>query len=305
MISDEELKLSIDEILESSDLDQITVRLVMVKLREKHQLSDKLSDEAESDFVTQKKSFIKASIDDFISSKLVEDVLDNAQEVTATTSATPIKKKSGFTKVLQLSHELAEFLGSEQLSRGDAMKLIWNYIKEHDLQNPKDKREILCDEKLEGLFKRKKINMFKMTQKIATMMKSTADLTVSSLVDIDNTDSITEKSSKILKTTGRLKRKDLIDTLVEDSKSSSSNKRSNNSTEDKISIKKQKTTGFSKLSHVNSDLAELIGVPEREKRTEVVSKLWVYIKEKNLQNPSNKREIIFDEPLSRIFKTSK
>ena len=49
------------------------------------------------------------------------------------------------------------------------MKLIWSYIKEHDVQDPKDKREILCDEKLEGLFKRKKINMFKMTQKIATV----------------------------------------------------------------------------------------------------------------------------------------
>jgi chromatin remodeling complex protein RSC6 len=36
-------------------------------------------------------------------------------------------------------------------------------------------------------------------------------------------------------------------------------------------------------------------------RAEVVSKIWAYIKKHNLQNPSNKREILADDKLAKIF----
>ncbi len=36
-------------------------------------------------------------------------------------------------------------------------------------------------------------------------------------------------------------------------------------------------------------------------RSEVVKKLWVYIKSKNLQDPSNKRNINADENLLKVF----
>ncbi len=36
-------------------------------------------------------------------------------------------------------------------------------------------------------------------------------------------------------------------------------------------------------------------------RTEVTKKLWDYIKSNNLQNPSNKREIIADDNLRAVF----
>jgi chromatin remodeling complex protein RSC6 len=36
-------------------------------------------------------------------------------------------------------------------------------------------------------------------------------------------------------------------------------------------------------------------------RTEVVSKVWEYIKANNLQNPENKREILADERLRAVF----
>jgi upstream activation factor subunit UAF30 len=55
------------------------------------------------------------------------------------------------------------------LSRGEAVKKLWEYIKEKELQNPADKRVILCDSKLEQLFKRKKINMFKMSAELASV----------------------------------------------------------------------------------------------------------------------------------------
>lgn len=36
-------------------------------------------------------------------------------------------------------------------------------------------------------------------------------------------------------------------------------------------------------------------------RTEVVKKLWEYIKKHNLQNPQNKRNILADEKLKAVF----
>jgi chromatin remodeling complex protein RSC6 len=36
-------------------------------------------------------------------------------------------------------------------------------------------------------------------------------------------------------------------------------------------------------------------------RTEVVSKVWDYIKANNLQNPGNKREILADDKLRAVF----
>ena len=36
-------------------------------------------------------------------------------------------------------------------------------------------------------------------------------------------------------------------------------------------------------------------------RSEVVKKLWVYIKGKNLQDPNNKRNINADENLKKVF----
>lgn len=78
----------------------------------------------------------------------------------------PAKKRggSGFTKPLMLSEDLAAFIGSKTASRTEVTKRVWEYIKAQNLQNPANKREILCDTVLEKLMKRKKVTMFKMTK---------------------------------------------------------------------------------------------------------------------------------------------
>ena len=59
-------------------------------------------------------------------------------------------------------------------------------------------------------------------------------------------------------------------------------------------------SAFMKPMQVSADLAAVIG-PGPMPRSEVVKKLWVYIKEKNLQDPSNKRNINADEALKKVF----
>ncbi len=50
----------------------------------------------------------------------------------------------------------------------------------------------------------------------------------------------------------------------------------------------------------SAELAAVVGSSPLP-RTEVVSKVWEYIKTNNLQNPENKREILADEKLQAIF----
>ena len=50
----------------------------------------------------------------------------------------------------------------------------------------------------------------------------------------------------------------------------------------------------------SSDLAVIVGAQPLP-RTEVVSKVWEYIRKHNLQNPANKREILADKSLKAVF----
>ncbi|KIP02283.1 hypothetical protein PHLGIDRAFT_96142 [Phlebiopsis gigantea 11061_1 CR5-6] len=84
------------------------------------------------------------------------------------------KRRGGFTKEYLLSEPLSALLGVTQLSRPQAVKHIWVYIKEKDLQNPSDKREIICDEKMKNIFRVDKIGMFKMNQMLGEHLQEPA-----------------------------------------------------------------------------------------------------------------------------------
>lgn len=63
---------------------------------------------------------------------------------------------SGFLKPVKISGEMAKFTGWDQKelkSRVDVTKYICQYIRENDLQNPSDRRQILADAKLSKLLK--------------------------------------------------------------------------------------------------------------------------------------------------------
>ena len=50
----------------------------------------------------------------------------------------------------------------------------------------------------------------------------------------------------------------------------------------------------------SKELGAVIG-SEHRARGEVVSKVWDYIKAHNLQNPENRREILADDKLRKVF----
>ena len=76
-------------------------------------------------------------------------------------------KPKGLQQPLRPSKELAAVVGAEPLPRPEVVRKVWEYIKQHDLQNPKDRREIVADAKLELVFGKKKATMFEMNRYLA------------------------------------------------------------------------------------------------------------------------------------------
>ncbi|MDE2172904.1 MAG: hypothetical protein KGJ33_03100 [Patescibacteria group bacterium] len=61
-------------------------------------------------------------------------------------------------------------------------------------------------------------------------------------------------------------------------------------------------SAFMKPKNVSPDLAAIVG-PGPMPRTEVVSKIWEYIKANNLQDAADKRTIKPDEKLGKVLGT--
>ncbi len=75
---------------------------------------------------------------------------------------------SALSKPLKLSSELEAVVGQGPMPRTEVVKQLWVYIKKHDLQNPKNKRNIMADDKLKPIFGGKsEVSMFEMTKLVS------------------------------------------------------------------------------------------------------------------------------------------
>jgi upstream activation factor subunit UAF30 len=74
---------------------------------------------------------------------------------------------SAFMAPVRPDEVLAAIVGSAPLPRTEITKKIWDYIRQHALQDPKDKRTIRADAKLRPLFGGKdSVSMFELTKKV-------------------------------------------------------------------------------------------------------------------------------------------
>lgn len=86
------------------------------------------------------------------------------------TTAAP--KTGGIFAPIQPSADLGAIVGNDKLPRSEVISKVWAYIKENDLQNPENKREIVADEKLKKIFGKDKVTMFEMNKHLASHMKA-------------------------------------------------------------------------------------------------------------------------------------
>ncbi|MDH4417271.1 MAG: DNA topoisomerase III [Acidovorax sp.] len=75
-----------------------------------------------------------------------------------TAAKTPRKAAAGKAP----SAALAAVIGNEPVARPEAVKKMWEYIKTHNLQDPKDKRTIVADDKLRAVFGKDSAGMFEL-----------------------------------------------------------------------------------------------------------------------------------------------
>ena len=66
--------------------------------------------------------------------------------------------------------------------------------------------------------------------------------------------------------------------------------------------KPKKLSGFAKPTHISKELATFLNIDENEliARTQVTKLINIYVKENNLQNPENKREIVMNDALKKL-----
>ncbi|MDR0225167.1 MAG: DNA topoisomerase III [Burkholderiaceae bacterium] len=80
----------------------------------------------------------------------------------ATKTAAKTVRKSSTAAGKAPSAALAAVIGADAVSRPEAVKKLWEYIKTHNLQNPQDKRTIVADDKLRAVFGKDSAGMFEL-----------------------------------------------------------------------------------------------------------------------------------------------
>lgn len=253
-----------------------------------------------TEIIKHKKAFIKECVTETLDS--MEDQVDEDDEddesskndesssVEEDTKQNKKKKQNPFNAPKELSPELSRFLlklevvDSENitdrenhivsLSRPKVTKHMWDYIKEHNLQNPENKREILLDKKMKKVFQTDQFTMFQMAKYISAHIHpfKPVDLTTSSTPS---------KNKKTTETNNRKKRK---------------RKESTSKTRKKPNFPKHK---------LSSTLSDFLGGVTVSTRQNVTSLLHTYIKENDLQNPENRREILCDSKLRKVMGNQK
>ncbi|PWA49109.1 DEK, C-terminal [Artemisia annua] len=291
MVSDSDLVNRLHEFLKISDLTTTTTATVRKQL--------------EQDFgidLSEKKKFIREQVDLYLQNQQQnddqeqeqeqdedvnideqdEEVDDDGEEASTKKGSKKenkeVKKKGGgFTKLCSLSPQLQKFTGVPELARTEVVKQLWSYIREHDLQDPANRRNIRCDGPFRELFDVDTIDMFQMNKALAKHIWP---------LNSDGAPVTTTPKEK------KPKKKE----------------REEDSEEPKRKEKRQKGAGSSGSSGIlapiplSEALVKFLGTGENAlARSDVVKRIWDYIKLNNLQDPSDKRRILCDDKLKELF----
>lgn len=82
-------------------------------------------------------------------------------------SGTGRKAGGGLARPVTPSPELAAIVGTAPLPRSEVVSKVWTHIRNNNLQNPQNKREILADDKLKKVFGVDKCTMFEMNKHLS------------------------------------------------------------------------------------------------------------------------------------------
>ncbi|XP_024454194.1 protein TRI1 isoform X3 [Populus trichocarpa] len=320
MVSDSDLVTRLREILRRSDLDTATAGSI------RRQLEEDLGVD-----LSEKKKFIREQIDTFLETfnggegksenvsenentendavgdeenendavkEEEEEVETETKESKGSNKTGKVRKRGGFTKLSSLSPQLQAVVGVPELARTEVVKKLWAYIRENNLQDPKNRKKIKCDEALRAVFRVNSIDMFQMSKALSKHIwpLTGEDESVKQKEKCEDSNDFGNEGDN-----GGEEEEEQEEEEEEEVKKESNGRSKKGRKSAKVDENvKKRGGGFTKLCSLSPQLQELVGVPELA-RTGVVKKLWAYIREKNLQDPKNKRNIICDESLRALF----
>ncbi|KAL5700157.1 hypothetical protein ACHQM5_025640 [Ranunculus cassubicifolius] len=176
----------------------------------------------------------------------------------------------GLNKVCGVSPELQAVVGEPALPRTQIVKQLWAYIRKHNLQDPSNKRKIICNDALRLVFETDCTDMFKMNKLLAKH-----------IIPLDPTKDAGPDAK-------RLK----IET--------------ESATEDTQAVSEITTEATSESDSptvaISDALANLFATEEKEMtQSEAVRRLWDYIKINQLEDELNPMTITCDSKLQQLF----
>ncbi|KAK9268509.1 hypothetical protein L1049_000262 [Liquidambar formosana] len=188
----------------------------------------------------------------------VQNVAVVAPEAPKESVPTKAKRKGGpggLNKVCGVSPELQAIVGQPALPRTEIVKQLWAYIRKNNLQDPSNKRKIICNDELRLVFETDCTDMFKMNKLLAKH-----------IIPLEPTKPSSAKKPKVEVESGT----------------------------------KSTESGPSVL--ISEALANFFGTDGREMlQSEVIRRVWEYIKVNHLEDPLNSMMILCDAKLQELF----
>lgn len=290
--SEDDLKAAVNDILRTHDLEKITLRMVM------GMLSDRFS--VDPPLLAPHKRFVRATINDYLEDSYDPPPPEPAPPKRKASSSAPqlapdpdhLKpvRLTGIERAVVLAEPLANFLGEAVIPRSHIPKRISEYAKLHDLQDPSDRRRILCDDPLKAALKVDHFTFFSLAKLVSGLVYKPDEC------DQELQDLAKEVEAKYLVEKQRKRDEDIANGVVKPKRGAKKAKVAKGKTSERT----RKPAGLMKPMQLSEELAAVCGETQLP-RTEVVKKIWVYIRENQLKDPSNGNKIICDAKLQAVF----
>lgn len=118
-------------------------------------------------FRPQQPPLVKAETEPGVSDVPASGAATGSAESPKESSQTGRKRRGGpggLNKVCGVTPELQAIVGHPELPRTEIVKQLWAYIRKHNLQDPGNKRKIICNDELRLVFETDCTDMFKMNK---------------------------------------------------------------------------------------------------------------------------------------------